>query len=39
MSKQAVLVSYLEKNKVFDLEQNSVGGDVASLKREFIIEF
>ena len=29
----------MEKNKVFKLEENSVGGDVASLKREFIIQF
>ena len=27
-----VLVSYLEKNKVFKLEENPVGGDIALLK-------
>ena len=37
MSKKTVLVSYLEKSKVFKLEENPPGGDVASLKKEFII--
>ena len=39
MNKKSVLVSYLEKNKVFKLEENPAGGDVASLKKEFIIQF
>lgn len=39
MSRKSVLVVYLEKNKVFKLEENPPGGDVASLKKEFIIQF